>query len=491
MVMWIMSDRTIPRSFRFMEGFGVHTFRFVNAEGKSTFVKFHWKPKLGLQSVVWNEAVKINGADPDFHRRDLWNAIQMGDYPEWELGLQLFDEEFAEQFRLRCARCHQAHPGGGRPHSACRAPRARSLCGQFLRRDRAGRLLHPEHRAGLDFTNDPLLQGATSRTSIRSSSGSAVQTSRISGQCAQVPLRIIFSKTGTWPWSIRKAGSTMSRIPGAATPGGPRESPEKGFHSYPAEEEGPKLRIRSETFADHYSQARQFYLSQTEIEQPAYRRGAHLRTEQGGNAGNPHPYRRASAEYRSGFGRPSGGRLAPQGDATSRQTPRRPTQQHLQPSPALSILLNGPTQFHRDARSGYSSRMGCILTSCTRSQRLWKRKERSWRSSRRRSAGSRPAMGRGSTRRSNCQAPPRSSMMRWHCCPLQGVEMLMQEPASARFRRRCLCPWQIHRLRGSSAAALREGWRIGQSRRRVHRAGRTGRLCGFRSDMSSVALLGA
>src|SRR5437764_12133209 len=93
-----MSYRTIPRSFRFMEGFGVHTFRLVNAEGKSTFVKFHWKPKLGLQSVVWNEAVKINGADPDFHRRDLWNAIQTRDYPEWELGVQLFDDGFAERF---------------------------------------------------------------------------------------------------------------------------------------------------------------------------------------------------------------------------------------------------------------------------------------------------------------------------------------------------------------------------------------------------------
>ena len=98
MIMWAMSDRAIPRSFRFMEGFGVHTFRLVNAEGKSTFVKFHWKPKLGLQSVVWNEAVKINGADPDFHRRDLWNAIQSGNYPEWELGLQLFDDAFAEKF---------------------------------------------------------------------------------------------------------------------------------------------------------------------------------------------------------------------------------------------------------------------------------------------------------------------------------------------------------------------------------------------------------
>ena len=98
MAMWIMSDRAIPRSFRFMEGFGVHTFRLVNARGKSTFVKFHWKPKLGLQSVVWNEAVKINGADPDFHRRDLWSAIQSGNCPEWELGLQLFDEKFADNF---------------------------------------------------------------------------------------------------------------------------------------------------------------------------------------------------------------------------------------------------------------------------------------------------------------------------------------------------------------------------------------------------------
>ena len=101
MIMWAMSDRAIPRSFRFMEGFGVHTFRLVNAKGKSTFVKFHWKPKLGLQSVIWNEAVKLNGADPDFHRRDLWNAIQSGNFPEWELGLQLvFDDKFADEFEF-------------------------------------------------------------------------------------------------------------------------------------------------------------------------------------------------------------------------------------------------------------------------------------------------------------------------------------------------------------------------------------------------------
>ena len=98
MVMWIMSDRTIPRSFRMMEGFGVHTFRLVNEAGDDQFVKFHWRPKLGNSSVLWDEAVKINGADPDFHRRDLWDAIAAGDFPEFELGLQVFDQETADHF---------------------------------------------------------------------------------------------------------------------------------------------------------------------------------------------------------------------------------------------------------------------------------------------------------------------------------------------------------------------------------------------------------
>lgn len=100
MLMWAMSDRAIPRSFRFMEGFGVHTFKFINAEGEMKYVKFHWKPKQGLQSVVWNEALKINGADPDFHRRDMWNALQAGDFPEWELGVQVFDQDFADNFEF-------------------------------------------------------------------------------------------------------------------------------------------------------------------------------------------------------------------------------------------------------------------------------------------------------------------------------------------------------------------------------------------------------
>ncbi len=148
MLMWAMSDRTLPRSLRMMEGFGVHTFRLVNEAGKSPSCKFHWKPKLGMQSVVWDEAVKMHGADPDFHRRDLYDAIDTGDFPEWELGVQTLRRGVRRRVRLRRARRDQAHPRGGAARPDRRADGARPQSGQLLRRDRAGRLLHVEHRAG-------------------------------------------------------------------------------------------------------------------------------------------------------------------------------------------------------------------------------------------------------------------------------------------------------------------------------------------------------
>ena len=160
MVMWIMSDRAIPRSFRFMEGFGVHTFRLVNAEGKSTFVKFHWKPKHGLQSVVWNEAVKINGADPDFHRRDLWDAIGAGDFPEWELGLQLFDEDFAEKFDFDVLDADQDHPRGGGAGPAWSAGWCwTGVVDNFFAETEQVAFCTQNVVPGIDFSNDPLLQG--------------------------------------------------------------------------------------------------------------------------------------------------------------------------------------------------------------------------------------------------------------------------------------------------------------------------------------------
>ena len=169
MVMWIMSDRTIPRSFRFMEGFGVHTFRLVNADGKSTFVKFHWKPKHGMQSVVWNEAVKLNGADPDFHRRDLWDAIQMGDYPGVGARPAAVRRGVRRPLRLRRARRDQDHPRGGPAGAPGRAHGARPRGRQLLRRDRAGGVLHPERRARASTSpTTRCCRGATSPTSTPS-----------------------------------------------------------------------------------------------------------------------------------------------------------------------------------------------------------------------------------------------------------------------------------------------------------------------------------
>ncbi|MGH3279553.1 MAG: catalase, partial [Trebonia sp.] len=159
MLLWIMSDRAIPRSFRFMDGFGVHTFRLVNEAGRSTYVKFHWKPTRGLQSVMWNEAVKINGADPDFHRRDLWNAITSGDYPEWELCLQLFDDEFADQFEFDVLDPTKIIPEEQVPlRKVGRMTLDRNPDNFFAETEQVA--MHVGHVVpGIDFTDDPLLQG--------------------------------------------------------------------------------------------------------------------------------------------------------------------------------------------------------------------------------------------------------------------------------------------------------------------------------------------
>jgi catalase len=267
MVMWIMSDRTIPRSFRFMEGFGVHTFRLINADGKSTFVKFHWKPKLGLQSVVWNEAVKINGADPDFHRRDLWNAIQMGHYPEWELGLQLFDEAFADKFEFDVLDATKIIPEEEVPvRRVGRLVLDRCVDNFFAETEQVA-FCTQNIVPGIDFSNDPLLQG-------RNFSYLDTQLKRLgSPNFMHIPINApkcpfaTFQQDGHMAFLNPKGRVNYEPNSWGGEAGGPRESPEQGFRSYPAEEEGSKVRVRSETFADHYSQARQFYKSQTKIEQ--------------------------------------------------------------------------------------------------------------------------------------------------------------------------------------------------------------------------------
>jgi catalase len=267
MAMWIMSDRAIPRSFRFMEGFGVHTFRLINAKGDSSFVKFHWKPKLGMQSVVWNEAVKINGADPDFHRRDMWQAIHSGQFPEWELGLQVFDEKFADDFPFDVLDATKIIPEELVPiRKVGRMVLDRCVDSFFAETEQVA-FCTTNIVPGVDFSNDPLLQG-------RNFSYLDTQLSRLGGpNFTNIPIN-----APKCPFRTLQQDGHMAMVnpknrvnyepnswPGAEA--GPRENPDRGFHSYPAEEEGPKLRARSESFADHYSQTRQFYISQTAIEQ--------------------------------------------------------------------------------------------------------------------------------------------------------------------------------------------------------------------------------
>ena len=269
MVLWIMSDRTIPRSLRMMEGFGIDTFRMVNADAKSTFVKFHWRPTIGSASVVWDEAVKINGADPDFHRRDLYEAIAKGAFPEWEFGVQVFDEKQAESFEFDVLDPTKIIPEEVIPIEIVgRMVLDRNPVNFFAETEQAA--FHPGHVVpGIDFTNDPLLQG-------RLFSYTDTQISRLGGaNFHELPI----NRPRCPMRNLQRDGMRrLDVVPGRASyepnsldPSGPRENPERGFRTFAAQEDagetGQKLRIRPESFGDHYSQARQFYRSMSAPEQ--------------------------------------------------------------------------------------------------------------------------------------------------------------------------------------------------------------------------------
>jgi catalase len=343
MIMWVMSDRAIPRSLRFMEGFGVHTFRLVNAEGKSTFVKFHWKPKQGMQSVVWNEALKLNGADPDFHRRDLWDAIQTGDYPEWELGLQLFDEAFAAKFDFDVLDATKLIPEEVLPvRRVGRLVLDRCVDNFFAETEQVA-FCTQNIVPGIDFSNDPLLQG-------RNFSYLDTQVKRLGGpNFTHIPINApkcpfhTLQQDGHMAMMNPKGRVNYEPNSWSTNPG-PRESPEKGFQSYPAQEEGPKRRVRSETFADHYSQARQFYISQTDVEQGHI---ASALTFELSKVETP-AIRSRMVSHLLNIDRALAGKVAE--GLRLRELPKpadaaRPTRQDLKPSPALSIRLNGPKSF--------------------------------------------------------------------------------------------------------------------------------------------------
>lgn len=266
MLMWLMSDRGLPRSYRMMEGFGVHTFRFVNARGVSHFVKFHWRPKLGKHALLPDEAMKIAGRDPDFYRRDLWEAIERGDFPEWELGLQLIEEERAEKLGVDLLDATKLLPEELVPILPVgRLVLNRNPENFFSETEQVA--FHPGHVVpGIDFSNDPLLQG-------RLFSYGDAQIARLGGpNHPELPINRgvcpvhNFQRDGRHRTGI--ARGRVSYEPNTLASGSEFrvDGGEQGFQSFEEPVESPKIRRRSPGFDDHFSQATLFWNSQSSCE---------------------------------------------------------------------------------------------------------------------------------------------------------------------------------------------------------------------------------
>ncbi|MFA3129365.1 catalase HPII [Acinetobacter pittii] len=268
-VIWAMSDRAIPRNLRSIQGFGVHTFRLINAEGKSHFVKFHWTPKQGLSALVWDEAQKLAGKDPDFHRRDLYEAIENGVYPEWELGVQIVEEEDEMNFDFDLLDPTKIIPEELVPVTPIgRFVLNRNIDNFFAETEQVA--FCPGHIVpGIDFTNDPLLQA-------RLFSYTDTQLSRLGGpNFHQIPINKPVcpfhnnQRDGIHQHTIHKGQASYQ--PNSIDNDWPAETPPAasngGFESYPEQISGHKLRQRSETFSDHFSQPRLYYKSLAPHEQ--------------------------------------------------------------------------------------------------------------------------------------------------------------------------------------------------------------------------------
>ncbi len=264
MMMWAMSDRAIPRSYRTMQGFGVHSYRLVNDAGESMFVKFHWKPKQGTHSLVWDEAAKIQGADADFHRRDLWEAIEGGEYPEWELGFQIFSEEQAENFSFDILDATKIIPEELVPVT----PVGRMVLDRnpdnFFAETEQVAFCTAHVVPGIDFSNDPLLAG-------RIHSYVDTQISRLGGaNFHEIPINAsVVQVHNNQRDGMHRQAIARGRVayePNSLGGGCPFQAGAQGFVSFPEPIADDKVRGKPEKFADHYTQATLFYNSQTEWE---------------------------------------------------------------------------------------------------------------------------------------------------------------------------------------------------------------------------------
>ncbi len=270
MIMWAMSDRTIPRSLRMMEGFGVNTYRLLNDNDQPTFVKFHWRPKLGTQSTGWDEAVKIAGADPDYHRRDLHEAIASGAFPEWEFGVQVLSQDQADALPFDILDATKLIPEELYPIEMVGRMVLNRNPDNFFAETEQVAFLPTNMPPGIDVSEDPLLQG-------RLFSYQDTQLSRLGTvNFHQIPINQAkgcpfqnFQRDGHMQTYLPqgRANYEPNSLGQAGEIDGPREDPRGGFRTAPLVVEGTKVRLRAESFADHYSQARLFYRSQTGIEQ--------------------------------------------------------------------------------------------------------------------------------------------------------------------------------------------------------------------------------
>lgn len=263
-LMWAMSDRAIPRSLRMMEGFGVNTFRLVNAKGEAHFVKFHWRPVLGTQATCWDEAVKIAGADPDFHRRDLFDAIDQGDFPAWDFAVQILTQDEADALPFDILDATKLIPEEIHPLKVIGRMTLNRNPDNFFAETEQAAFLPTNIVPGIDFSDDPLLQG-------RLFSYQDTQLSRLGTvNFHQIPINRAkgcpfqnFQRDGQMQTIVPtgRANYEPNSLAEAGEEAGPRADAKGGFTSFREPVEGEKVRLRAETFADHYSQARMFFRS--------------------------------------------------------------------------------------------------------------------------------------------------------------------------------------------------------------------------------------
>ncbi|WP_323718610.1 catalase [Paracoccus aminovorans] len=267
-VIWAMSDRAIPRSFRMMQGFGVHSFKLVNAEGEERFVKFHWRPRLGVQSLVWDESAKMQGADNDYHRRDLYEAIAAGDFPEWDFAVQVFDQELADSLPYDVLDATKIIPEEVVPLRVIgRMVLDRNPDNHFAENEQVA-FLPSNVVPGIDFSDDPLLQGRLfSYLDTQKSRLGTTNFHQIPVNAPKCPYANMM-RDGMMQTQVPKgrANYEPNSLDQAGEDPGPRAS-DAGFVTAPAAVQGDKLRIRAESFGDHYSQPRLYWRSMTENEQ--------------------------------------------------------------------------------------------------------------------------------------------------------------------------------------------------------------------------------